>query len=154
MMIQLKKGRDGKSTLACVREDGSRTWARVHPFFPVHDLTHCAVESVFGFTQAFFGLIASGREIDETEHDLSAEAIWAEHIVGILDRERASGVIAPASELTYWLNDALRRSGGPEFRGLEEDELAAARLLRDSLAERWYAVPPGETLEVRFPVPR
>lgn len=48
MVIQLKKGRDGPSTLACVRSDGSRTWGKEHPFFPLHDLTHCAVESVLG----------------------------------------------------------------------------------------------------------
>ncbi len=64
MLIQLKKGRDGPATLACVRADGSRTWGKEHPFFPVHDLTHCAVESVLGFDQAFFGLIARGWDID------------------------------------------------------------------------------------------
>lgn len=39
MVIQLKKGRDGPSTLACVRADGSRTWGKEHSFFPLHDLT-------------------------------------------------------------------------------------------------------------------
>jgi hypothetical protein len=65
MVIQLKKGRDGPATLACVRADGSRTWGKEHPFFPLHDLTHCAVESVLGFDQAFFGLIATGWNIDD-----------------------------------------------------------------------------------------
>ncbi len=54
MVIQLKKGRDGPATLACVRSDGTRTWGKEHPFFPVHDITHCVVESVLGFDQAFF----------------------------------------------------------------------------------------------------
>jgi hypothetical protein len=48
VLIQLKKGRDAPATLACVRDDGTRTWGKEHPFFPVHDLTHCAVESVLG----------------------------------------------------------------------------------------------------------
>ena len=39
MLIQLKKGRDGPATLACVRADGTRSWGKEHPFFPVHDLT-------------------------------------------------------------------------------------------------------------------
>ncbi|MGH7520615.1 MAG: hypothetical protein ACREMI_05010 [Gemmatimonadales bacterium] len=37
MGIQLKEGRDGPSTLACVRADGSRTWGKEHPFFPLHE---------------------------------------------------------------------------------------------------------------------
>jgi hypothetical protein len=41
MQIQL----NARPNLACVRGDGTRTRARVHPFFPVHDLTCCAVES-------------------------------------------------------------------------------------------------------------
>jgi len=56
MIIEIRKGRDGPPSLTCIRADGSRTWARMHPFFPLHDLTHLAVESVMGFDQAFFGL--------------------------------------------------------------------------------------------------
>ena len=86
MFIQLKKGRDGPATLACVRADGSRTWGKEHPFFPVHDLTHCAVENVLGFDQAFFGLIATGWDIDDftkpgASRKLPFQAIVAEHVV-------------------------------------------------------------------------
>src|SRR5262245_20177690 len=94
MVINLKKGRDGPSTLACVRADGTRTWGREHPFFPLHDLTHCAVESVLGLNEAFFGLIAAGWAIDDFEKPgagarIPFQGILAEHIVGVLDRERA-----------------------------------------------------------------
>jgi hypothetical protein len=98
MLIHLKKGRDGPSTLACVRDDGSRTWGREHPFFPLHDLAHCIVESVLGFDEAFFGLIAAGWDIDDfakpgASTKLPPQALLAEHIVGVLDREpRANGV--------------------------------------------------------------
>ncbi|MFM8779973.1 MAG: hypothetical protein ACKOFO_00550 [Gemmatimonadota bacterium] len=60
LRIEFKRTSDGRPSLACVREDGTRTWARVHPFLPTHDLTHCAVESVLGVDDAFFGLIALG----------------------------------------------------------------------------------------------
>src|SRR5256885_13197761 len=101
MMIQLKKGRDGPATLVCVRNDGSRTWGREHPFFPLHDLTHYAVECVLGFEHAFFGLIAAGWAIDDfakprAASRLPAQAIVAEHIVGVLDRERG-GLPQPLS---------------------------------------------------------
>ena len=111
MRIQLKKGRDGPSTLACVRADGSRTWAKEHPFFPLHDLTHCAVESVLGLEEAFFGLISHGWEIDDfakpgASARLPREAALAEHIVGVLDRERALPQPMSAAEV----NDSLQRS--------------------------------------------
>ena len=78
MFIQLKKGRDGPATLACVRADGTRTWGKEHPFFPVHDLTHCAVESVLGFDQAFFGLIAKGWDIDDFAKPRASRAMpWS-----------------------------------------------------------------------------
>ena len=103
MVIQLKKGRDGPATLACVRADGSRTWGKEHPFFPVHDLTHCAVESVLGLDQAFFGLIATGWDIDDfakpgASRRMPSEAIMAEHVVGVFDRERTLPAPLSASE--------------------------------------------------------
>jgi len=90
MRVEIKKGRDSRPTLVCVRADGSRTWSRVHPFFPLHDLTHYAVESVLGLTEAFFGLVASGWALEAfadraTRARLPAEAVWAEHVVGLLD---------------------------------------------------------------------
>src|SRR5712691_8174 len=105
MMIQLKKGRDGPSTLVCVRPDGTRAWRKVHPFFPVHNLTHCAVESVLGFEEAFFGLVASGWSIDEFEARgaaarLPVEALWAENIAGLFDLERGQNRLFAAGEFT------------------------------------------------------
>lgn len=151
MLIRIKKGRDGPSTLTCVRADGSRTWNKLHPFFPVHDLTHCAVESVLGFRQAFFGLIAAGRDIDETGQSLPAEALWAENIVGLLDRERSVGELTAAAVFNEWLGESLRKQGQPPCRAITEAELAGIRELRDTLAGQWLAVPPGGTLEVAYP---
>jgi len=154
MRIQLKKGRDGRSTLACVRSDGSRTWARVHPFFPEHDLTHCAVESALGFRQAFFGLVASGWEIDafqEKHLELPAEALWAENIVGLLDLERASGQLIPAPELNEQLSVVLEKQQVPPFRAMTDADLSNMRQLRGSLVSRWRMTLEGETLEVAFP---
>jgi hypothetical protein len=156
MNIQLKKAKDGRSTLACVRPDGSRTWAKLHPFFPVHDLTHCAVETVFGFRSAFFGLVASGWPLDgfgspDGRRDLPAEALWAECIVGLLDRERAMDEAWSAAALSEALSASLRGIEAAPFRPVTDEELARVRALRDELAARWRALPRGETLEVPFP---
>src|SRR5215213_3012558 len=87
--IRIKKKNDGSSALSCVRADGSTTWQRQDGqqgrFFPLHDLTHYAVESVLSFHNAFFGLLASGWNISdfgkiEMRTRMPAEAMLAELI--------------------------------------------------------------------------
>ena len=156
MRIQLKKGRDGAPNLTCIRADGTRTFGKVHPFFPLHDLTHYAVESVLGFDRAFFGLVASGWSLDDfadkaTRARMPAEALWAENVVGLLDLERGTGRMMTAEELSTGLRDSLARQGVAPFRAITEDELVRVRTLRGRLSAQWTAVPPGETLEVSFP---
>ena len=154
MRIQLKKGRDGPSTLACVRADGSRTWAKEHPFFPLHDLTHCAVESVLGLEDAFFGLIARGWEIDDfaqpgSSARLPREALLAEHLVGVLDRERALPEPMSAAEVNDSVAASLPRES---FEPVTDAQLEATRALWRELAAQWGGLPPGATLEIPFPV--
>src|SRR4029077_6023281 len=112
VLTELKKRRDSPATLACVRSDGSRTWGKEHPFFPVHDLTHCAVESVLGFDQAFFGLIAEGWDIDDfakprASKTMPFQAIVAEHVVGVFDRERALPAPMPSPEFNEMVSASL-----------------------------------------------
>lgn len=156
MLVQLKNGRDGPPTLVCVRADGSRTWSKVHPFFPLHDLTHYAVESVLGFTQAFFGLIASGWDIDAfaargAAARLPDEALWAEHIVGILDLERGMNRALPREEFNQALEESFTGKATPRSRPITDDELTAIRALRSDVVARWWRLAPGEALELRFP---
>ncbi len=157
MFIQIKKGRDGPATLACVRADGTRTWGKEHPFFPVHDITHCAVESVLGFDQAFFGLIAAGWSIDDFEkpratRTMPFQALVAEHVVGVFDRERALPEPLTAGEFNETVIASLPAAERPAFRRLTEAQLSQVRELRRMLEARWYALPPGETLAIPFPV--
>jgi hypothetical protein len=129
----------------------------LHPFFPVHDLTHCAVESVFGFEEAFFGLVASGWHIDDFAEPGAAgrmplEALWTENMVGLLDLERGTGEIMSAAQFNEVLTVALRGRRVEVFRPVREAELTCVRSLCAELRARWDAVPPGATLEVTFPV--
>ena len=156
LRIHLKKGRDGPPTLACIRADGTRTWGKLHPFFPVHDLTHCAVESILGFDHAFFGLVASGWNIDDfaapgAAARLPIQALLAEHIVGLLDQERARGQVYSTTEFNQALVGARQGRGPVEIPPLDDTGLARIRALRDDLQARWLAVPLGGTLEVTFP---
>jgi len=64
LLIRIKKKGDGSAALSCLRADGSVTWQRQNGqqgrFFPLHDLTHYAVETVLGHTRGFYGLVAKG----------------------------------------------------------------------------------------------
>lgn len=70
MRVQLTKRVGGGVVLNCIRADGTVTWQTqdgpLGLFFPYHDLTHYAVETVLGFRHAFYGLLADGRAIDDT----------------------------------------------------------------------------------------
>jgi len=156
MMIQLKKGRDGPSTLACVRADGSRTWGKEHPFFPLHDLSHCAVESVLKLDQAFFGLIAAGWAIDDFAKPGAAtripfQGLLAEHIVGVLDRERALPAPMSAAAVNEAVLASLRPADRQLFTPITESQLTQVRRLRWALEARWGGLAPGATLEIEFP---
>ena len=156
LRIHIKKGRDSRPTLTCVRPDGSRTWSQVHAFFPIHDLTHFAVESVFGFTEAFYGLVRSGWTLEEFSMPgaaarLPPEALVAEHMVALLDLERASGDLMDPAGFTEQLNRALTSQGLAPFREVTGPELAEVRRLRGEMQGRWAALAPGETLEIGFP---
>ncbi len=157
MRIQLKKGRDGPATLACVRADGTRTWGKEHPFFPVHDITHCVVESVLGFDQAFFGLIATGWEIDDfakpgASRKMPFQAIIAEHVVGVFDRERALPAPLTAAEFNETVIASLPPAQRDGFKVLTAAQLSQVRELRGALEGRWNALQPGATMELTFPV--
>lgn len=156
MLVQIKKGSDSRPTLACVRADGTRTWRKVHPFFPLHDITHYAVESILGLRQAFFGLVASGWTLEAFEAPATRtafppEALFAEQVVGIFDLERGLGRLLTAAEFNEALVAALGDRDGITARALTDTEIMAVRTLRGTLQARWQALMPGETLEIAFP---
>ncbi len=155
LKIQITKRTDGGGVLRCTRADGSVTWqkqtARQAAHFALHDLTHFAVESTLGLSGGFYGLIASGWEIEDTtgkgsRGKLPPEAGVAEIIVGLLDMERAGGVMYTAEEFNLCHPN---REHSP--RPLEQDDLARVRKLRSELFTKWFAVEPGTAIELEFP---
>src|SRR5574341_775530 len=125
MVIQLKKGRDGPSTLTCVRADGSRTWGKEHPFFD------------------FAKPGASAK--------LPLQALLAEHLVGVLDRERALAQPLTAAEVNQAVIASVSPADRARFKPLTAAQLASVRALRYTLESRWWDLAPGATLEVAFP---
>lgn len=158
LRIQLAKHADGTVVLRCIRADGSTVWQRQRgprgAFFPLHDLTHFAVESVLRFRDGFFGLIADGWSIEDTEGrgargPLPPEALLVERLVGLLDVERASNARWTASEVIAQL--ALAGVTAPPV--LTDSALDEVRARRGELFARWADLAPGESLELIFERP-
>lgn len=159
LLIQITKRPDGGAVLRCARGDGSVTWQRQQgpqaSFFALHDLTHYAVETELGFRDGFYGLIAQGWEIDETtgksaRGPLPREAIVVEHLVGLLDLERTTGVVWTAAEVNAHAAEYFRQAGMPAPRALDDAELKRVRGTVQALYAQWRALPAGATLELHF----
>jgi hypothetical protein len=111
LIIQFVKQNDGSVVLRCARPDGSSTWQRVDDqhaaFFPLHDLTHYAVETELGFRRGFYGLIAEGWDIAETTGKtargaLPNETLEVEYLVSAFSAERSGGVASQPRSSTTW----------------------------------------------------
>jgi len=149
MRIEILKKPDGSGVLRCTREDGSVTWQKQPKhgaFFALHDLTHYAVETVLGYRDGFFGLIAKGWDMDDiggkgARGPLPQEAIEVEKIVGVFDSERGSGVLWTAEEFNQFAP-----------RPLTLQEIHEVRAMRSGLFQQWSAVPIGGKLELQFAI--
>lgn len=159
LRIRIRKKADGSAALSCRRADGSVTWQRqTGPqgrFFPLHDLTHYAVETVLGYRRAFYGLIAEGWSVDDfgkpwPRGPLPAEAHAAELIVGYLDAERASGTRWSAEDFNRSAHMYGKDRAAPAFV-LTETQLGRIRAERGRLFALWRELAEGGTLELDFP---
>ena len=168
LTIRLAKHADGGATLTCARADGTTTWQRQRghqaAFFPRHDLTHYAVETVLGHERGFYGLVASGWDVGDfgapwPRGPLPADMDPSELLVGFLDAERA-GVAAggapwTAADLTEQAAAYYAAQGLAATPPVVTDaQLAAVRARMAELFARWDAVPVGGALELPFPPDR
>ncbi len=144
--------------LTCIRADGSVTWQASTPFFALHDLYHLAVESVLGYYQAFYGLLAAGREIDSfgtrngEKDTYTAEEMWAESIVGFLQwPEVGGGPPLSSTEVLQQLTSTFQNSpyGVPPITA---DQVQQIRRVASTLHTLWVDVAAGEQLELPFPL--
>ncbi len=166
--LRLKKGRDGPSTLAIIRPDGSAAVHRVPDAFPVHDLTHYSVESVLQLQGSFLSLMGTGWEFADfgapwPRGPLPAEAAWTEEVVGLFWQERwPNGSFRTLKELNQAvgviaikLREAGTSHGAPDpdllARRLAEPEVEDIRRRLGALIAQWRTLEAGETLVLPFP---
>lgn len=164
LLVKLKRAPDGSAALTAIRADGSSTWQRQlglrGQFFPTHDLTHYAVETVLEYREGFFGLIAAGWEISDfappfSRGPIPTEAREVEIVVSLIDtgRPEAAGWTAGEFQEQGELYVASRRATGKDpgnMPVLSDEDLDRIRTLRGELLERWAATRSGETLELVF----
>lgn len=157
MRILFKKGRD-KISLSCIRGDGSRTWSDLHEGTVFHDLAHYIVEKEFGFTQAFYGLIKQGFNIDDFElpaqqrpqtlmpKNLPEEALVTEHLVNLLQ------VLINHPDRTKNLLEQLKiicSTRSFAFKPTYEN-INTLFFKLENLLQEWENIPVGEVLELNF----
>jgi hypothetical protein len=159
LLVRITKRADGGSVLRCERADGSATWQRQEGhqarFFQLHDLTHLAIESTLGYRRGFYGLIAEGWDIADTEGKgargpLPSEAVEVEHLVGAFDLERAGAADWTADALNAQGVELAANGARPAPRPLTDDDLARVRDRIRELLGRWASLAPGETMAVAF----
>jgi hypothetical protein len=160
LKIRLKRRADGSAAITCEREDGTTTWQRqegsVGQVFPAHDLTHYSVETTFGYTQGFFGLVADGWEISDfakpwPRGPIPQQARDVELLVGLLDMQRIMLADWNAEEiLEQGRLYVASRGDGASLPSLTEEGLEKVKKLRADVFAKWAATEPGETLELLF----
>jgi hypothetical protein len=155
MIIRITKGRDGPSTLTCIREDGTTTWAKVQDYFPLHDLAHFVVETTLGIPNAFYSLVRDGWDITQFAEKGAARRIppqanLVEALVTRLQQRMMPGSDMSAAAYNEEVEAILAGIGNPERRHVTDEELATMMTaLREHLS-RFKALPPGQSIELTF----
>jgi hypothetical protein len=159
MIIRFTKAKNtGKQdTLICVREDGSSTWWPLSPHFAEHDMLHYLVETTLGLKEAFFGLIAGGRDIDSfgtrdgQKDTYTTEEGNAELIVGLLQVEMRSNTAPNNTEFLEMLALTCKNKNWPNPENISAEQLDSIREKMHDLRKQWRSLPAGECIEVVFP---
>jgi hypothetical protein len=159
MQISIKKNADKPPTMTCTRDNGTSTWfhsPKHGDYFVRHDLLHYSVETVLEYKTAFFGMIAGGRDLDDfgtqegvrDTREYTTEALWAEQIVGVIQRQLKPIFAELVSVLDTQYADREGR-GEPTISEAQYNEIVA---VWHRLLTQWEHVLPGDSLELPFPL--
>ena len=160
LLIRIKKKNGGAAALTALRPDGSWTWQQQNGqtgrVFPLHDLTHYAVETTLGSCNGFFGLVSQGWEMTDfgspwPKGRPPLEAVLIELLVGYFDLERMTETSTSAAEINQRIAAAFPEGTQPHmpFR-IDDEHVERIHRARADLFARWAAVPVGDSLELPF----
>lgn len=150
MKIIFKKGKANKNTIHIHRPDGSETWRTYQSQSLVyHDFIHFAVESVVHLKNGFFGLLASGMNINDFEEmskpateTLPLESIQVEFIVGTFQLEMQDHRWGKDFNENLKTMCELKEVQPPS--PLSEEQQSEIRTIFHELWARWKVLPVGE----------
>jgi len=158
MLIELKKHAHKPPTLSCTRSDGSVTWQSYGNhggFFPFHDIAHFVVETELGYRNAFFGMIAAGRNLGDfgpgDAVKMHPEAMHAEMLVGLLTTAEANGTELPFADIKKTIDAKCDEIGIPPI-SLSEDQRKVIQSRCSDLSDKWKDLPFGAGLTLSFDV--
>jgi hypothetical protein len=157
MHIRFTQGKnvDKPDVMTCIRDDGSWTLAREGRFMVGHDLLHYAVETTMGYQEAFFGPMASGRDIDSfgtrdgKKDTYTAEAVWTEFLVGSFQWSAAT-VPSPTDEECLATLHETCAVQGVEPLPITLEQYQSIRARARELHAAFDRLAPGESLELEF----
>lgn len=153
MHIRFSKSRKNKPPLlTCLRDDGTATWQASYDYFVHHDLIHYAVETTLRYRNAFWGLVAQGRDLDSfgtingVKDNYPLEALWAEMIVGALQWPTIGG----GESFTYADFEKTCAHAGLPPSTVTPEQWSQIVAAIASLHSQWQQVAQGDTLELEF----
>ncbi len=156
MQIVFAKHPGKPTTLRCIRDDGSVTWQSYgnhSGFFAVHDLTHYAIETTLGYRQAFWRMIAAGRELGDfgpgDAKTFHCEAIYAETLAGLLTTSQGNGSFLTYTDIKATIDSKAHEAGFDPVKLMEEHLLLIRRRVRELRCE-WERLSDSGILTLPF----
>ena len=155
MEILFHKKNKAGSVLSCSRKDGTKTWRHIIPFFESHDICHFAVEKTLCLRNGFYGMVATGIDINEFDlpkeqrkFSISEEAVFTEHLVNLLTIEYAQGKMESFMEVFSGLYK--QQVGTNFYTVLTGQKLEEIRQLFNKLMQQWHSLPVDKTMILFF----
>lgn len=141
--------------ISCKRNDGTVTWMHSDSFFITHDLCHYAVESGLALKKAFYGMLASGTDINDFElpkekrtFKLTDEAIFTEQMVNLLTIEHSQGRM---EDFLDKLNKVCSKDTVLSvLPAIKQEDLESIRQSFEILMNQWHLLPEGKSMTLIF----
>lgn len=155
MEIRFTKRKEGKSVISCKRKDGSETWMNISSFFVLHDLCHLALENKLKWKKAFYGMLASGTDINDFElrkeqrtFQLTDEAIQVEHLVNLFTIEYNQDRF---ENFRTTIDNVCKQNGhNEEPPALSDETIEEIRNSFEGLVTQWNEIEDGKSLNFTF----
>ena len=156
MKISIQKFSGKSPVITCTRDNGSITWqsyGNQGKFFPLHDLTHFVLETELEYRNAFFGMIASGRDLNDFGSGDAAtfhpEAVHAEMLAGLLSAVGGNGSNLSYEAIKETIDIKSQEAGIPPMV-LTEKQFGSIRQQTQKLIDEWNRLPQEDALVLTF----